>query len=53
MREGVCASVLIYFQFADTMHESGVKVTVDVATWNEVWDWQLIDNTSVDKVMYV
>lgn len=35
------------------MHKEGIKVTVDVAAWNSIWDFKLIGQTDVDRVMYV
>jgi len=33
------------------MHEINVEVTVDIASWNKIWNWPLIGKTSVDKVL--
>lgn len=35
------------------MHKAGKKLTVAVATWNPIWNLNLIGKTSVDKIMYV
>ena len=37
--------------FADRLHQHGKKLTVDVATWNLVWNWTLLSHSSVDKIM--
>jgi len=37
--------------FARKMHEINVEVTVDIASWNKIWNWPLIGKTSVDKVL--
>lgn len=37
--------------FANSLHEEGYLLTMDVATWNPVWDWSLLNSTSVDRIM--
>ena len=36
--------------FSDAMHERGVKVSVDIATWTSFWDYDAIGKSSVDLV---
>ena len=35
------------------MHAAGKKLTMAVATWNPIWNLQLLGQTDVDKIMYV
>jgi len=38
--------------FAEVLHKEGLKLTVDIANWNDVWDWKKMnDTTTVDKLM--
>jgi len=37
--------------FADAMHGNGMILTVDVATWNGIWNNTLISLTNVDRVI--
>eukprot|EP01119_Soliformovum_irregulare_P021167 TRINITY_DN6997_c0_g1_i3.p1 TRINITY_DN6997_c0_g1~~TRINITY_DN6997_c0_g1_i3.p1 ORF type:complete len:220 (+),score=44.55 TRINITY_DN6997_c0_g1_i3:76-735(+) len=36
--------------FANELHRHGKKLTVDVASWNPLWNWTLISESNVDKV---
>ena len=38
-------------RFADALHQHDVLLSVDIASWNEFWDFQRIANTSVDRVI--
>jgi hypothetical protein len=36
--------------FAKALHQVDKKLTVDVASWNPIWNWTLISNSSVDGI---
>lgn len=38
-------------QFADAMHEHGKKLSVDVASWSEIWNLTALAMTSVDRLI--
>jgi hypothetical protein len=38
-------------KFAKAMHAAGKKLTMAVATWNPIWNLQLLGQTDVDKIM--
>ena len=38
-------------EFADALEPHGVKVAVNVATWTAFWDYDALEETSVDKFM--
>lgn len=42
-----------FLKFAKALHKEGIKITVDVASWNSIWDFKLIGQTDVDRVMCV
>jgi len=37
--------------FADSLHQKGFLLTMDIATWNAIWDWNLLNATDVDRIM--
>jgi hypothetical protein len=37
--------------FSKAMHTVGVKVQVDIASWNPIWNWTAIGATAIDRVM--
>jgi len=37
--------------FANAMHKNKFKVTVDVAQWSPIWNFTLLGQTTVDRVM--
>lgn len=37
--------------FADALHANGLKLTVDVATWSPIWDYDAIALTNVDSII--
>jgi len=37
--------------FADALHAQGKRLTVDVALWNPIWNYTLLSQSSVDRVM--
>lgn len=49
------ADAVAYASFLDTfakaMHNEGIAVSVDVATWSALWNLTLIGNSAVDAVM--
>lgn len=36
--------------FADELHKFNMKLTVDIATWNSLWNWTLLATSKVDKL---
>jgi len=36
--------------FADELHKFNLKLTVDIAHWNTVWNWSLISESNVDYI---
>jgi len=32
------------------LHQFGLKVTVDIAHWNQIWNWTLLSNSEVDNL---
>jgi len=38
-------------EFADVLHEKGITLSVDVATWSPFWNYSLLAATRVDKVI--
>eukprot|EP01100_Stratorugosa_tubuloviscum_P000240 TRINITY_DN104_c3_g2_i1.p1 TRINITY_DN104_c3_g2~~TRINITY_DN104_c3_g2_i1.p1 ORF type:complete len:278 (-),score=129.90 TRINITY_DN104_c3_g2_i1:153-986(-) len=37
-------------KFANALHQVGKKLTVDAATWNPIWNYTLLGQTSVDRI---
>lgn len=37
--------------FADRLHEKGLKLSVDVATWSPIWNYDLLSRTKADYVI--
>jgi hypothetical protein len=37
--------------FAGELHKHGKKLTVAIASWNAIWNWTLLAQTKVDKLM--
>ena len=37
--------------FAQKLHEKGFTLTIDIATWNNFWNYNMLSTTSVDKVI--
>lgn len=37
-------------KLADALHTNGKKLTVDVATWNPLWNYTLLSQTTVDRI---
>lgn len=37
--------------FSNAMHAQGIKVSVDAATWNPIWNFTLLAQTSLDRVI--
>lgn len=37
--------------FANAMHEAGKKLTMAAATWNPIWNFNLLGKTNIDKIM--
>jgi len=37
-------------EFAHALHQIGCNLTVDVATWNPLWDFNLISQSAVDRI---
>jgi len=37
-------------QFATTLHKIHKKLNVDIASWNTVWDWNLLSQSKVDNL---
>lgn len=37
-------------QFAASLHQIDKKLTVDIASWNPIWNWTLISNSQVDRM---
>jgi len=37
--------------FSKAMHSHGIKVQVDIASWNPIWNWTAIGESAVDRVM--
>lgn len=35
--------------FADKLHDYGLKLTVDIATWSPIWNYPLLAQTSADR----
>jgi hypothetical protein len=33
------------------LHTNGLKLTVDVASWNHIWNWTLIAESQADRVI--
>jgi len=36
--------------FANELHKVNKKLTVDIAGWNPIWNWTLIEQSTVDKI---
>jgi hypothetical protein len=34
--------------FAQQLHANGLKLTVDIATWSPIWDYEALSKTSAD-----
>jgi len=37
-------------QFADALHKAGLILSVDVARWSALWDFELLGKTKVDRI---
>jgi len=37
--------------FADALHQNGFILTMDISSWNPVWNWTLLSESDVDKIM--
>ena len=37
--------------FAQKLHEKNLTLTIDIATWNNFWNYNMLSTTSVDKVI--
>jgi len=37
--------------YAREMHNNGIKVQVDIASWNAIWNWTALATTSIDRAM--
>merc|ERR1711974_481811 len=38
---------------ADALHQNGKKLGVDAATWNIIWDVELLNASTVDKILWM
>jgi len=38
-------------KFADALHDNGKFLSVDIASWNTFWNFELLGSTTVDKII--
>lgn len=44
-------NILYQQTFAKSLHEHGLKLSVDVATWSTIWNYTAIAETEADMVI--
>ena len=43
--------IVVLQTFAQGLHAAGIKLSVDVATWSPIWDYDAIAATTADIII--